>query len=94
MAQRFYEGQTLTLKGQTNDSDIDSASLKEIRTKNPNGIVSENTATITESTKLTITLSAASVIKGVWSCHTYAEFAGGIVKKGRTYMFEVHEVFT
>ena len=92
--QRFYEGQTLTLTLDTSDSDLASSTLKQIRTKDPNGLEASNTATITSTTKLNITIASGDIIKGLWTAHTYAEFSGSIVKKGRTFEFEVHEVYT
>ena len=92
MAQRFYEGQTLTIKLETSDSDLANATLKEIRTVNPDGIVVNNTATITATSKLEITLASSVIIKGDWSVHAYAEF-GATIKKGRTFNFEIFEVF-
>ena len=92
--QRFYEGQTLTLVLETSDSDLSSADTIQIRTKNPNGVEVNNTATITASTKLTCTLASSVIIKGKWSCQAYAEYSGGIIKKGRLVSFEVYESYT
>jgi len=91
--QRFYEGQTLTLKLETSDTDLLSASVLQIRNEDPNGLIVNSTATITETTKLTATLAAGVIIKGIWKVYAYAEFSS-IIKKGRTFEFEVHEVYT
>lgn len=89
---KYYVGQTLQLKLDTNDSDIGTASAKQIWITQPDGSILKKTATVTDSTYLTYTLTATETTTGGaggWRAQNYAEFAGSVVKFGDTFKFEL-----
>ena len=90
----YYVGQSLQIILDTNDSNLSSASVKQIKLKDPQGNETANTASITDTTKLTYTLPAASnTLVGTWRAQAYAEYSGSVVKIGDAVKFHVRDEF-